>query len=523
MTTPLELSGSPRNQQGQLLQLIGPSNSQQQQNSGGPSAAGRLEYRPGQSQQGQKLDPAMAQAHCKVLQELMPATKDQRRPAPLSNVIEQLSRIVSETTDPRLQQQRLRPGTSPHQQRPLNQAAQMGYASSLQLLAELVSTSSNSGPVDQASAALTHLCKQFQAHVTSTVREAQLAGQDSGATQQAVYKSGMANQCSTYTKIKLGMTISEQQQPWAVVYYCLRCGDAVAAAEVMQSQHSTAGATDAPVQRILSAMAHTQRDADCIWEVPFPRLAPTDRRAVSDLLESAKHHESPDIHQIGVYSLLSSTGQPVTSETVIGFKAIEDYLTGSLWKALLQASPVDELVKLGKMILEDFGPNYFGDPSTGGWSFALPLLVTQQYQKALTYLADAGGPMGLLQATHIGLILSSAGIIIRNLRPNDSSATPDGSLQSSLLVAYSNLLFSDPGNLGSLAAIEYLVRIPIPKRAHKEVARMIAKTVDIEKLAGTLNAEGMRQGCVIEQYFDSAEISTILGETASILSEDNLL
>ena len=118
-------------------------------------------------------------------------------------------------------------------------------------------------------------------------------------------------------------------------------------------------------------------------------------------------------------------------------------------------NPVDELIELSNKVLT-LGPSPFQEGC--GWSFALPLLATQQYRKALLWLSDAGGQMGLLQATHMGLALSHAGIVVKDLGRTDSA---DAAV-ALLVVAYSSLLLS---SRESLVALDYLVRIPNEVRA----------------------------------------------------------
>lgn len=421
------------------------------------------------------LDSAFVQSHWKVVQQM--------GKMPVADVVDQFSRVAIDAALPN------------HR----SSTAIMGYSSAWQLAANLVQVPHT--PVDQARAALAHFCKQFQGVVTNRVRQAALAGHDTASG----HSNDLAAQCETFSRLTSGTA-----DPWGVLYYCLRCGDAVAAVDALQRTPA-----DLALQRILDVMAAAQGNAACVWEsrnAPF-RLDPSDRRVLSDLLDHAKRADSASIsiHQLGVYSILSESGsQPVTSENVEGFKTIEDYLTASIWNAVLQPNPVDELIRLGELI-NNFGPSHFEDASSEGWSYALPLLASQQYQKALLWLADAGGSMGLLQAAHFGLILSMAGVEVRNLGHNDSAA--EGTT-ASLLVAYAKELLAGPG---SLAALDYLVLIPNAALSRKEVAKLIATTGEIDKLVGTMDAEGIRQGGAVAGRFAPEELSTILIEAAADL------
>jgi Nup93/Nic96 len=382
--------------------------------------------------------------------------------------------------------------------RPNKPPSMIAYTSAWHLMADLIQSSN--APVDQAKAMLSHFCKQYLVTVANRVRQASLVGQDT----ESMYLNDVAAQCAAFTRLTIGNI-----DPWAVCFYCLRCGDANAALYAMERLH-----TDASIHRLLSAMARTQGTASCIWDSPDSPLCldASDRRTVTTLLERYNDdNASKNVYKEAVLTLLSAnTAWPFNLEASEGFKTIEDFLTGSLWLAVVRSNPVDHLIKLGEVIL-NLGPSYFDDPSSGGWAYALPLLATQQYQKALLWLTEVGGPVGLLQSTHIGLVLSLVGIPIRNLGQTNSIG--DGVL-TNLLVAYSGDVLKGHG---SLASLDYLVRIPSKVRAYKEVANLIATTEDIATIVGTLNTEGVRQGGAITKYYTDNELSSILTEASDLL------
>jgi hypothetical protein len=124
---------------------------------------------------------------------------------------------------------------------------------------------------------------------------------------------------------------------------------------------------------------------------------------------------------------------------------VEDYLYASLWHALHLAEDAsssdaglkrtcDAVARLGKLVKE-WGPSYFEQeddsnesaasavasasrasgvrdkiPRSGGWAYALPLLACQQYGTALGYLAEIGGGLGLMQATHAAVVMDAVGM-----------------------------------------------------------------------------------------------------------------
>jgi nuclear pore complex protein Nup93 len=455
------------------------------------------------SVQSDNLDTTIALKHLQILVNFIPANIKNTNRTQLMNAVDQFQRAMTET---------LREQTAVHDIYPT-------YLSSLKLVAELVSNStSNANPVDQAKGALTHLSKQFKTHVQDSANYTYTNNSDATTT---MFRSSLANQCTIFSKNENGSTSGiNNANPWSVVYYCLRCGDAIAALEVLQHPSSMIGNRDMPIVQIVSTLARAQGGSDCFWLVPFPNFNSNDLMAIDNLLDTARQEESPDLYRCGVYSLFARNGQPQTSETVVGFKTIEDYLNTCLFKTFLHDNPITELGKLGHVIAVDFGVDYFHDPSSGGWSFALPLLLTQQYQKALVHLTEDGGVMGLFFAIHIGLILSAANISVTDLGVTEGEVNNDTSVLSTLIVLYANVMSSESVTFGPMKAIEYLVRIPSRYFAQKEVARLIASTLDIDGLVGTLNADGMRENSYLGKFFDSSEMAFTLREAAHILFED---
>ena len=383
-----------------------------------------------------------------------------------------------------------------------NSSSMMAYESAWQLVACLVGA--RNSPIDQARGTLTHFCQQFQVNVINRVRRASLAGQNT----DSIYTNDFTAQCEVFTRLTVGTT-----DPWAVCFYCLRCGDANAALPALEQIPQL----DEAVRRLLVAMTRAQGNSSCLWDgrASILRLDRSDQETVGKQLEDFDARAvstTGSEYKTAVLQLLSgSKPWPFTFEPKEGFQTIEDYLTGALWVSTLQTNPVDRLIQIADELLQR-GASSFGDPSSGGWSFALPLLATQQYQKALIWLAQSGGPMGLLHAVHIGLVLSYDGFSIRNLGHTDSIGNET---IANLLLAYSNEIVKEHG---PLVALDYLVHIPNNVRAYKEIAKLIVAMDDITPIAGYLDSEGMRQSCVLSKYFKDKELSLILIEASEILS-----
>lgn len=321
------------------------------------------------------------------------------------------------------------------------------YASALQIVSGILSRP-NASPLEVANATLGYFSKQFEDYIIGRVRSAGMDGQ-SGIGQSTTYKNANASTIAAFVSIEGGGSV--EGSLWPILFYCLRIGDAVAAKEVFDANANPdeSDDTNAAIAMLLSSLAQRQGAHDSIWQALGPLTLPSnEERKVAEACEMAKAAERQDTCRLNVLSLLSGAGAFETP-------TIEDYLFGLLWKAMQSSNPVVELENLGKEI-RNLGSSYFGDGASGGWSYSLPLFASQQYRTGLTYLVEAGGAMGLMQATHLGVLLSSCGVNVDNL--GDSGAqTASGGLETSLLVQYSDFLHFD---FGAVCALEYLLWIP---------------------------------------------------------------
>jgi hypothetical protein len=190
----------------------------------------------------------------------------------------------------------------------------------------------------------------------------------------------------------------------------------------------------------------------------IPMIATADRDMIVDLYEKTNNLEPNNTHKIGVLALLS--GKPLAS-----FSTVEDYLFGRLWLGLQhQEDPTSQIEVIGDSIRK-YGPDHFGAEESAGWGYALPLLATQQFRTALSYLAEAGGGTGLLQAVHLGLVFAAKDIPVSDLGRQASS----GCVVTALLVRYASAMEAEP-SMGALAALQYLLRIPQRDRSREEVS-----------------------------------------------------
>jgi hypothetical protein len=293
--------------------------------------------------------------------------------------------------------------------------------------------------------ALSFYCHQFVDIVKTRVREATAAGQNTSMPYSL--SNGMAQIVASYVKLTTNITTS----PWPVVYYCLRCGDATAALHVLDVTNNQVNPF---VRRIIAALDQAQGNSPCIWNAATPPvISVTDRQAAAELYDRTKHQDSTDPFHLACLALLSiRDSEAILSSPII--KTTEDYMFVGLWYALQQTYPQESIAELGKNI-QELGPTSF--PTETEWAFALPLMAARQYRAALTHVAKTN----LVQATHVALVLSAADVDLGDFGSTDQASC----LLTSLLSEYSKQLQQKD----SLAAIEYLVRIPSKKRAETEV------------------------------------------------------
>jgi len=230
-------------------------------------------------------------------------------------------------------------------------------------------------------------------------------------------------------------------------------------------------------------------------------------------------------------------------------KTVEDYLYASLWHALHLADTTSSIggegglqnvsravARLGKLV-NQWGPSYFeqqddfGDvsassavaaaagvasaaqkmPVSGGWAYTLPLLASQQYATALAYLAEAGGGLGLLQATHVGVLMDAAGLSVSDY--SNASNAPSQTLVPMLVASFSASL----QGLDAEAALKYLVLLSSKGKFVKEqVQRLLLETRQFEILAGKLASDGSRSNAALDSYFSKSHVSSILADGANV-------
>ena len=357
------------------------------------------------------------------------------------------------------------------------------YAAAWKLVYALQQKKSDS-PLRRAIATMSHLSRQFQAHISNRVRSASA----SGAIQADSKYTGMARTVESY----VNLTVGSHAGHWATIFYCLRSGDFVGAKQVLDAHEPSH-----ILSPTLEGYAKQQGLEAFFWDqISFVNASPL-----------AVHHQtSGDEFESDCIRILS--GQNLVESSAV-VKTIEDFVYFSLWQAICGATQThDTLAAIGAKIKE-WGPKHFqGDEFSNAWSYVTPLLLTQQYYTAMLHLAESGGDFGIMQATHLSLFLPD----LQDL--GEPSTTTTTCLLTNLLVEFaSKYTANNPSH-----ALQYLVLIPSPIQKRKKVVELIVDSRQFEELAGVLSAEGVRMGerSALDQHFSETEVCDLLQDAALV-------
>jgi nuclear pore complex protein Nup93 len=354
----------------------------------------------------------------------------------------------------------------------------------------------------------------------------------------------------------------------------LRCGDALAAFQTVQAVSRSGqeqSGVEPSVWELLSHLARHQSslsggDNDFVWaaagnsntagltipdhvQKEVDELYQRTSSRLSTTTSTAANISQIESFKLATLALLCQSNDETTGGTSGVEETIEDYLFTKLWVAVSGTCTgkindvTPPIAQLGTLI-QHWGPKYFesGEDSSnlhsGGWAYAMPLLIAQQFETALTHLASVGGPLGLLQACHLGIVLETAKVSMRDLGPdgdnNDDEDKRGSNLYASLLTSYSRWI----KNADPPAALEYLVRIPDETTMRVEIQRLILSTRAFDVLVGIVSATGVREyhgispsavtgerreGAALDGHFAPSQVSALLDETAELaLKEGNM-
>jgi hypothetical protein len=195
---------------------------------------------------------------------------------------------------------------------------------------------------------------------------------------------------------------------------------------------------------------------------------------------------------------------------------IEDYLFGLFWHALQDRDdPFSQITAIGAKI-KDFGPSQFADEEKKAWGYAFPLIASFQFKTALSFLAENGGSVGLMQAAHLALVFSVAGVDVSDMVDYPDNKSGGGDLTTILLTKYAQLLEREP-SAGVLAALQYLLKIPSTEDSFDKIASLICRSPESSVLTGELDPTFERTNSELDKHLSRKDVSVILTKSASML------
>mmetsp|Transcript_122515 Transcript_122515/g.342873 ORF Transcript_122515/g.342873 Transcript_122515/m.342873 type:complete len:342 (+) Transcript_122515:1055-2080(+) len=130
------------------------------------------------------------------------------------------------------------------------------------------------------------------------------------------------------------------------------------------------------------------------------------------------------------------------------------------------------------------------------------------------FLAQSGGAIGLLQATHLALVLSTSKVPLQDLGQSSNSSSPSNDLTAALLVKYASCLEQDPA-LGIGKAFDYLRKLPTQEQSLQEIAALVCRSIyHLDQICGTLNNDGVRQPGELDKYMKREDVIIVLTKAA---------
>lgn len=421
----------------------------------------------------------------------------------------------------------------------------------------------------RAEGTLSYLCHQFRVHVMDRVRTAALSGHTFQSTTRSPSISGFSKDILSFVELEMGLGLNQTTIAsallWPKLYFCLRCGDASAALQILQNTNSNE--SEQPLLlSLMEPLASYQsvNRISCLWDrsksnksqLAIPTNISTSlsqsladvyqrARARTSLTLTSNSSSSMDNYKLAVLALLSLVETPQSILSLPGIvNTIEDYLYCTLWDAVQVSEPASTLPssygtstssyakstsnstdspspscsgkikKLGKLV-KHWGPDYFqADNDVSGWAYAIPLLASQQFQTAVVHLADMGSRRknGLIHATHLGIALDFVKVDMIDLGQMEEKGDEDASsiLLTNLLTSYSSTF----QNVDPEATLEYLVRVPslsgpgtsgmtVGNEARKQIIRLIVQTRSFALLAGSIAPDGSRTGTRASSFSSS--------------------
>lgn len=384
--------------------------------------------------------------------------------------------------------------------------------------------------ISAAYASVQFLTDTFQDHILSTVKNQSVT---SSSLQNARTEGGVLGFIHQYVEIEVGRDALQKGHSeifWRLAYYALRCGNFMVLNEIVKQNHALddtfrnyvghlASLCDKDGKdnliRVVNAISGNSGNIGNLLDY----MKELYRRAETRL-GSAAFSGGEGVYELAALGLLCfipiDTSSPLSA-------TIEDYIFLGIWHTLIsdKDAGTESILTLANLI-KSMGANYFedgiSDTSNNTWSYTMPLLLCNQLKSGLYHLAGKSA-LGLSQAVHLGLVLSSFGVSLSDLQISQSTDTSERDL-CNLITIYSKSLQA----ISVTAALDYLVLIPgtdsavrfkngnaLSKEALSHISRLIVDSNSYDEIAGLLSDDGSRLACgALDKHFATSEVSTIL-------------
>ncbi|XP_055955710.1 nuclear pore complex protein Nup93 [Patella vulgata] len=339
-----------------------------------------------------------------------------------------------------------------------------------------------------------YLEQTYLKYITTTIygnlQQAQLGG-----------VPGTYNLVKSFLKVRPPVSIRESEdfllegQPvWAVIYYCLRCGDLKAADDVVKKAQHKLGDFAAFYSEYVQSDGH--------------RLSPgNDTKIKLQYRRIVK--SSTDPYKRAVYCVVGQC-DPNEDHTEVSDK-IDDYLWLKLSQVQFEPDETGQeqftLQKLQTLLYEDFGENHFNGYQQPFMYFQV-LVLTSQFEAAIEFLSRLERLR--CHAVHAALVLFELKLLLLPSNPQSQLLTKDVSDQppmrrinlARLIMMYTRKFEATD----SREALQYFYFLRDLKTAQGEnlfiscVSELVLETREFEMLLGKLERDGSRRAGAIDKF-----------------------
>lgn len=292
---------------------------------------------------------------------------------------------------------------------------------------------------------------------------------------------------------------------WAMVYYCLRCGDLKAAQDVVRKAAPQLGDFPQFLQEYASNSDH--------------RLSPGSETKIH-LQYRRVVKQCPDPYKRAVYCIVGQCDHQ-EDHTDVADK-IDDYLWIKLSQIKPQADDDDDrftLQKLQSLLYEDFGESHFSGYQQPFLYFQV-LVLTAQFEAAIEFMSRIEKLR--CHAVHVALVLYQLKLLLTSSTTQAQLLSKDSTLPSPLrslnfarLITMYTRKFEETDPREALQYFYFLRNLKTSQNDNLFmvcVSELVRETKEYEMLLGRLLADGTRKPGAIDKF--QVETQTIIEKVA---------